>query len=154
MALLSTMDIPAGFSPERVRLEQMNSDYSWIATIRRIREPGNSIRNEIDFVCFHKRILIQDDEQLYIHPTAFEAGQPVAYLNYEDTDKPKPEKDDYVFDAERCFWYRIIDVVDDSANDQFVLTLDRNARRNSTSLMLVPQVVDVYPRKHYSEPAP
>ncbi|MCA9040438.1 MAG: hypothetical protein KDA65_08835 [Planctomycetaceae bacterium] len=137
--------ITAGtFAPERVRVEISDPRLSWLMTVRRSYIDGTQVSNNADVVVFFNRHFETDSETVYTGST-MTIGSSNVRINASNID-PEPKVGNFIFDAEKCHWYKIVSV---EATNPYDVTIDRPAVKSSGSLMLVRNVVDVFPLKTF-----
>ncbi|QDU81807.1 hypothetical protein Pla110_35570 [Polystyrenella longa] len=140
-----TYPVASTFSPERVQLEVSDPRLSWLMSVRRTYIDGTQVNNNADIVVFFNRSFEPDSETVYTGST-LTIGSAVAEINASDLEPP-PKVGNFIFDAEKCHWYKIVSV---ESTNPYVVSIDRPAVKSSTKLMLVRNVIDVYPLKAFT----
>lgn len=157
-------------SIQRYRLEILDTRYSWLLTVRKVRNqlyPGQGPAS-VDVVVFQNRSFNSKTEQVSDQSKyPLSKGENKWGVSIPKTDTaadPKPflKKGGFVFDAQNAHWYRIVDLVDGVADptnpatriyvdpwnpnhNMLEITLDRPAITASNRLMGLPGVIDVFP---------
>lgn len=125
-----------GANPVKVRVEQQNRNYTWLATANR----NASDQVAIDVAVFYRRSFSAEDER--VHTANLTTGQRNVTITFSGIE-PSLKKGSYLFDPVNVQWYRISDIKSKtSTNAQ--LELDRPAAFASTRSIFMKGIVEVY----------
>lgn len=157
--------LPASFSPASVRIEVPSSKFTWLMTLRRegladpLADPLTetfSTQNQADLVVFFNRSFDIEDEHIHdstgLPASAIRRGEPEVFLSDDGNLVDPPAEGNFIFDVDNCRWYKVVRV--DEVNGYYNLTIDRNAVANSENVMLIRNVVDVYPLDPFTTSIP
>ena len=157
--------LPNTFSPLSARIEVSSTKFTWLMTLRRegladpLADPLTetfSTQNQADVVVFFNRSLDFEEEHIHdsvgLPASAIRRGEPEVFLSDDGNLTNPPSEGNFIFDVENCRWYKIVRV--DEADGYYNLTIDRNAVANSENIMLIRNVVDVYPLDPFTTSIP
>ncbi|MDC0273537.1 hypothetical protein OAK91_02260 [Planctomycetaceae bacterium] len=143
-----TPPLPTGSNPERVVLQVVKNDFTWLLTVTTSSSTvtAGGTTGTFNIVVFRNRRFSIEDERLYVN-NQYNLTTNQLRVNYTTAQKPKIKRGGFVFDAENGEWYQILDVEDEKANP-LVLTLNRPILDRDQDGELLPSfpqgVVDVF----------
>lgn len=120
--------LPAFFQVERIVLQTLQEDFTWMITARLPSPPPAPI--EIDMVVFFNRRFEARDELPYTCSLVSTNSRLVWQVDY-GTPGVKPNwvrKGNFMFDIEHAEWYLIVNVVDPENGNWIQVTLERDVR--------------------------
>ena len=128
-------------SVTNVRIETQERRFTWLLTAR----VDSASVADVDVVVFFKRAFSTADETL--HQATFDVTKSTTTVTFTGT-KPNYKKGGYLFDAQFGYWYRIINISNESST-QVTLTLHYPPRATDSdgkvNVAFMQGIVDVFP---------